>query len=150
VAAGLLPRQRCRRGRHPEADEDAVPEDEPSEIDLQKRVLGATYQQMFDDDLTAEEMRIAGLTAMIDAMHGRIAATAYWETAGALGNDKAPMTEDQIRGILQTAGETLQPTAPPAARSTRTGSRSGATAQTKTKGTSTAGRRSRTASNTGT
>lgn len=109
----------------------------PSEEELFTRVLGRVYQELMDDGATFEEVRVVGMTAVIDAIHGRPLAEAYWETGGIPGNPPA-RTEDQIRADLDTAT--------PAAPSTRRrASRSGATAPKKAPA-----RRGRTASTSGT
>ena len=109
--------------------------DQPTEVDLHRRALGATYDRMLADGVTIEELRIAGMTATIDAMHGRAIAEAYFE-AGGNPNPEALTTQGDSDTSTAADPSTPSPDSP-----------SGATAPTKAPPKA---RRGRSTSNTGT
>lgn len=92
------------------------------EIDMHRRALGRVYQEMIDDGLTFEELRIAGQTAVVDAMYGRTLAEAFFEAGGDWGKLSAPAGASEPTATASPADpSTPQPE-----------SSSGATATTKT------------------
>ncbi|KJK50271.1 hypothetical protein UK23_11405 [Lentzea aerocolonigenes] len=107
---------------------DDIALDDDQEADLFERALGPVYDEMLADRVPWPVLKVAGMTAWLDAAFNRETAEAYWNAAGSPN---------------QTAGN--RTTRRAADRSTRRqGSASGTTRtrSTTTKATATRGRKS--------
>ncbi|GGM65220.1 hypothetical protein GCM10012275_39730 [Longimycelium tulufanense] len=61
---------------------DAVALDDDDEIDLYRDALGSAYDEMLADQVPWPALKIAGITAWLDAAVSRDAAETYWHAAG--------------------------------------------------------------------
>lgn len=71
-----------------EADMETVKLDKPGQEHMYATVLGDVYQQMMDDGMSWEVIRLVGSTAVIWVHQGIDAAEDYWNSGGAA--PKAP------------------------------------------------------------
>lgn len=120
-------------------DEDKEVEDgddtllDTPENEMHQRALGRVYQELLDDDVTYEELTIAGRTAVVDAMYGRALAEAFFEAGGDWGKLRSPEGDNEQTDTEVPAVQSIPlPESP-----------SGATAKT------TPGRRGKASSSTG-
>lgn len=82
---------------------DAIALDDAGEIDLYRDALGTAYDEMVADRVPWPALKLAGVTAWLDAAVGREAAEAYWNAAG---NPEAPAGN---RATRRAARSTRQP-----------------------------------------
>lgn len=61
---------------------DEIALDDAEEVDLYRDALGATYDEMLADRVPWPVLKVAGVTAWLDAAVSREAAEAYWNAAG--------------------------------------------------------------------
>jgi len=61
---------------------DAIVLDDDTEVDLYRDALGAAYDEMLVDRVPWPALKVAGVTAWLDAAVSREAAEAYWNAAG--------------------------------------------------------------------
>lgn len=112
-------------------DEIALDDDE--EVDLYRDALGTAYDEMLADRVPWPMLKVAGVTAWLDAAVSREAAEAYWNSAG----NPDPEALAGNRATRRAARSTRRPAS--ASGTTRT--RKATTAKTGTRGrtSSTAG-----------
>jgi hypothetical protein len=61
---------------------DSIVFDDDDEVDLYREALGAAYEEMLADRVSWPALKIAGVTAWLDAAVNRETAEAYWNAAG--------------------------------------------------------------------
>jgi hypothetical protein len=61
---------------------DEVGLDDDNEVDLYRDALGSAYEQMVADRVPWPALKVAGITAWLDAAVSREAAEKYWHAAG--------------------------------------------------------------------
>ncbi|WP_420803659.1 DUF7426 family protein [Saccharothrix deserti] len=61
---------------------DGIVLDDAAEVDLYRDALGAAYDEMVADRVPWPALKIAGVTAWLDAAMSRETAEAYWNAAG--------------------------------------------------------------------
>lgn len=99
--------------------------DDDQEVDLYRDALGPAYEQMVADRVPWPALKIAGVTAWLDAAVDRQTAEAYWNAAG---------DPERLAGNRTTRRA--------AARSTRRPASGNGTTRTRTAKTGTPGRKS--------
>ncbi|TCO64389.1 DUF7426 family protein [Actinocrispum wychmicini] len=93
---------------------DTVALDDAGEIDLYRDALGTVYDEMIADRVSWPALKLAGVTAWLDAAVGREAAEAYWNGAG------SPEAPAGNRATRQAARSTRQPVSGSGTTRTRT------------------------------
>jgi hypothetical protein len=113
---------------------DTVALDDDAEVDLYRDALGTAYDEMLADRVPWPMLKVAGVTAWLDAAVSREAAEAYWNTAG----NPDP---EALAGNRATRRAADRSTRRPASASGTTRARKATTAKTGTRGrtSSTAG-----------
>lgn len=71
---------------------DGLDLDDAQELDLYRKVLGATYDEMEDDGLPWDIIRHAGMTAFMWAAGNKQTAEDYWESPG----ETRPVPQDRL------------------------------------------------------
>lgn len=112
---------------------DTVALDDAAEVDLYRDALGAVYDEMVADRVPWPALKLAGVTAWLDAAVNRETAEAYWNAGGA----PDPEASAGNRASRRAARSTRQPAS--ASGTTRTRKANAKTA------TGTRGRKSSTA-----
>jgi hypothetical protein len=84
---------------------DTVALDDAGEIDLYRDALGAAYDEMVADRVPWSALKLAGVTAWLDAAVSREAAETYWNAAGA----PDPEASAGNRASRRAARSTRQP-----------------------------------------
>ncbi|WP_424183855.1 DUF7426 family protein [Actinokineospora sp. G85] len=106
---------------------DGVVLDDAAEVDLYRDALGAAYDEMLADRVPWPALKLAGVTAWLDAAVSREAAEAYWNAAG------SPEASAGNRATRRTAARsTRQPAS--ASGTTRTRKATAAKTATGTRG----------------
>lgn len=103
---------------------DGIVLDDAHEVDLYRDALGTAYEQMITDRVPWPALKIAGVTAWLDAAVGRETAEAYWHAGG----DPERLAGNRAKRR--------------AARSTRRPASASGTTRTRAKATGTRGRKS--------
>lgn len=104
---------------------DGVALDDAGEIDLYRDALGAAYDEMIADRVPWPALKVAGVTAWLDAAVSREAAEAYWNAAG---------DPELLAGNRETRRAAARSTRRPASASGTTRARKGTAKATGTRG----------------
>jgi hypothetical protein len=113
---------------------DEVALDDAAEVDLYRDALGSAYDEMIADRVPWPALKVAGVTAWLDAAVSREAAEAYWNAAG---------DPNQMAGNRETRRAAARSTRRPASASGTTRTRKAT--PPKATATATRGRKSSTA-----
>lgn len=116
---------------------DTVALDDDAEVDLYRDALGTAYDEMLADRVPWPMLKLAGVTAWLDAAVSREAAEAYWNAAG---------DPEALAGNRETRRAAARSTRRPASARGTTRTRKAATTA-RTAKTGTRGRTSSTAGN---
>ena len=104
---------------------DGIALDDLGEVDLYRDALGVVYEEMIADRVPWPALKIAGVTAWLDAAVGRETAEAYWHAGG---------DPERLAGNRATRRAGVRSTRRPASAS--------GTTRTRAKATGTRGRKS--------
>lgn len=102
---------------------DGVALDDAAEVDLYRDALGSAYEEMLADRVSWPALKLAGVTAWLDAAVGREAAEAYWNAAG---------SPEASAGNRETRRAAARSTRRPASESGTTRTRKASAAKTAT------------------